>query len=385
MQYLAQIIIEVILLPYVFLLAFISRYKEKKVDIGLGPEPLINNIYHKKALSLYGYKVETFVTSSYFITSDFDINLSENYNVHTIIGKFGIFFSLLNLAFKYKVLYFYFNGGPFGVTNKLLWYFEPLLYKIAKVKTVLMPYGGDIQDMTRCNNLYFKHVLSKDYPIHKTRRKLISKKIDLWTKHANHVISGCDWVDYMYAWDTLLVAHFSIEIKHTDQVIQERRSDKTFKVFHAPNHTSIKGTSHLIKAIDTLTDEGYQIELIMLQGVSNEKILETIAQVDLVADQFVIGWYAMFTLEAMSLGKPVMCYLREDLVELYTKANLLQADEIPIINTDIEHIKENLIWAYENKELLKERAQRSQQYVQEHHSLEYIGSVFDNINKALLD
>jgi glycosyltransferase involved in cell wall biosynthesis len=383
MQNIIQIIIEIILLPYIVSIALLSRLKKKKIDVGIGPEPMINNIYHKKSLELYNYKVETFVVSSYFITSDFDIDLSDKYDVKTIIGKLKIFFSLINLSFKYRVLYFYFNGGPLGLTSKIIWYFEPFIYKIANVKTLLMPYGGDVQNMTHCKNLYFKHVLSKDYPFHKQRRNLISKKIDLWTNYANHIISGCDWVDYMSAWDTLMIAHFSID---TEKLKNKKLTvtNDTFKVFHAPNHKSIKGTSYLINAVEELKDDGYKIELIMCEKVSNKEILNTINSVDIVADQFVVGWYAMFALEAMSMGKPVMCYLRDDLIELYTKANLIKNNEIPIINTNVLNIKEKIIWAYNNKKTLDKLGEKSKLYVKKHHSLSYIGKVFHNINEKLL-
>ena len=49
-----------------FLIA-LNRYN-KKYDVGIGPEPLINNVYHKMALEKNGYKVITFVAKSYYIT-----------------------------------------------------------------------------------------------------------------------------------------------------------------------------------------------------------------------------------------------------------------------------------------------------------------------------
>ena len=47
--------------------------------------------------------------------------------------------------------------------------------------------------------------------------------IDRWTTHSDHVISGCDWVDYMHHWDTLMSAHFSIDIESIrDKYLKER-------------------------------------------------------------------------------------------------------------------------------------------------------------------
>src|SRR5207253_2458320 len=58
------------LLRCIFTALKARRLTAKPYDIGLGNLPLINNVYHKQALSKYGYKVNTFVYNVYFITSD---------------------------------------------------------------------------------------------------------------------------------------------------------------------------------------------------------------------------------------------------------------------------------------------------------------------------
>ncbi len=328
------------------------------------------------------FKIE--ISKKNLITNEFDIVISERYDIKSSFGQFQAFLLLIDLAFKYKVLYFYFNGGPLGVSTKVLWRFESFFYKISNVKTVVMPYGSDIQDMSRSQNLYFKHVLNIDYKGHKKKRKSTEARIDYWINNATHVISGCEWVDYMHAWDTLMLAHFSID---TDSIIpiNIKFKEDVFKIFHAPNHRAIKGSEHLIKAVEELKKDGYNMELIMHSGVSNKVILETIATVDLVADQFVIGWYAMFALEAMSMGKPVLCYLREDLLDLYIKAELVKKDEIPILNTNILDIKKKLIWAYENRDELSIVGKKSKVYVEKYHSLRSVGNVFDSINNEIME
>jgi hypothetical protein len=268
---------------------------------------------------------------------------------------------------------------------------EPYLLKISKTKVVVMPYGGDIHDMMHCPNLLFKNAMAMDYPSYYKMNERVKKQIVRWTNHADVVISGCDWVDYTYHWDILTLAHFSIDIARFDKLKTDnpvyRKSfsmDKPLRVLHAPNHKTIKGTSFVVKAVEELKNEGRPIELILLQGRANAEIIEEIAKSDLIIDQLVIGWYAMFALESLCMAKPVVCNLRQDLVDLYVGSGLLSShDEVPFINGNIFNIKQILIDILDEKIDLSDYGKKSYAYVSKHHSVEKIGQLFDDVNKKL--
>lgn len=65
-------ILSIALMPIIFLIAFLSRFCKRKYDVGIGPVPLINNIYFKRAIESQGYSVQTYVTGLYHITHDFE-------------------------------------------------------------------------------------------------------------------------------------------------------------------------------------------------------------------------------------------------------------------------------------------------------------------------
>lgn len=374
--------LEIVLIPIVTIAAFIASFTKKKIDVGLGPQPLINNIYHKKALILYGYTAETFVDSVDYITSEFDIRGDLKFRLQPI----RYLYLYLCAIFKYKSIYIYFNGGPLSIyytiiLNKI----EPFLYLIANVKVVVLPYGGDVQNLLLCPNLSYKHTISKDYPRFRFTQGKIASQVSLWTKYGLHIISGCEWVYYMFHWDTLMLAHFSIDLKKFEPHRQNAlgKTSGIFKILHAPNHRAIKGTQFFIQAVEELRSEGHPIELIIMEERSNDEVLKVMAEVDLVADQLIVGWYAMFALEAMSMGKPVLCYLRDDLKELYENAGLVKNGEIPIINCTPATTKETILHCLNHRHQLKNIGESSLKYVAKHHSLESVGKVFDQINKSL--
>jgi len=379
-----------VIAPFFIILAAISRLKTKRIAIGLGSEPLINNIYHRRALGAWNYSAETFVGDVYFITDEFDVRADLRIPGNSIIIRFLRFLYVGCLSiWRYRCIYMYFNGGPIGqlgssIKSPLLRNLEPYLYKLAGVKIVVMPYGSDVQNLTRSNNLLFKNAYSKDYPKHRLRRAIIAEQIDRWTRHADHVISGCEWVDYMYHWDTLMLGHFSIDTelwKPTSSMVKEDPSP--LKILHAPNHRDIKGTRHFIEAVDELNREGYNIELVLLERIPNEEVRRVMASVDIVADQLIIGWYAMFALEAMAMGKPVLCYLREDLITLYTYTGLITAGEMPIVNCNPGNVKEVIRELAEDRDRISRIGARSRDFVLEHHSMTVVGKVFDGINRSI--
>lgn len=372
--------------------AVLSRYRVKRIDIGLGPEPLINNVYHKRALQLYGYTAETFVSHVYFITEDFDIRGDLCFTTG-FISKFPLlptlfkWFYLICLSlWRYRCLYIYFNGGPLGIgfRSRFLHRLEPYLYKLARTRVVVMPYGGDVDEMSRACNLTLKNALCRDYPCHRLRRRLTEAQIDRWTQHADHVISGNEWVDYMYHWDTLMLNHFSIDTDRWRPPEEPHISlEGKLRFLHAPNHRTIKGTKFFIDAVNELIQEGLDIELVLLEQVPNDEIFREMATVDIVADQLIMGWYAMFAIEAMAMAKPVLCYIRDDLRLLYFHAGLLAPDELPLVNCTPSTVKDVIRDLATNREKLADIGRRSREYVLKHHSLKAVGAVFDRINRSI--
>ena len=381
-KYMVLVALELICFPLLVGAAVIARFWPKRKIIGLGPEPLINNVYHAKALRKHGWSAETFVDSLYFITAEFDVKLIyRSWSLRTLSRL--LFVPFVFCIFRYKFIYIYFNGGGL-YASRLLWVAEPLLYRIAGIKVIVMPYGGDVQDMQKCPNLAFRHAVDKDYPTHFRRRNTIRAKVWLWSRWADHVISGCDWVDYMQHWDTLCVSHFSIDLDDWLPSPTASREGRAMRILHAPNHKNIKGTRFFEQAVADLQSEGVAVELVMVQGVPNSQLRTLMQSCDVIADQLVIGWYAMFAIEAMALRKPVLCFTRTDLEDLYVQANLLERGELPLIkctpSTVVDVIRE-LTKAPTSK--LSEFGDRGRAYVERMHSLDTIGAMFSAIHADL--
>ncbi|MCE9546979.1 MAG: glycosyltransferase family 4 protein [Planctomycetia bacterium] len=384
-----QAMMELVLAPLLVVLASAARLWPKRIAIGLGPEPMINYVYHQRALAAQGYSAETYVLHTYYITDEFNVRAdrwfgSSSWLPLKVLGLLRLWFYSLR---TYRCVYHSFWGSPLSATL-LLHRLDPLLYRLAGVKVVILPYGSDVQDLARCPNLSFKHAMSQDYPKFRFLRRRIEQQVDRWTCQADHVVSGVEWVDYQVHWDTLTLAHFSIDTEQWSpaaELQQPATSSKPqpVRVLHAPNHRAIKGTDFFVRAVEELRQEGLDVELVVAEKLSNDEIRTLMQQVDIVADQLIIGWYAMFALEAMALGKPVLCYLRGDLLEFYTREGLLQPGEMPIVNCSPSDLTAALRRLVVDAALRRDVGARSRDFVVRHHGLEVVGRRFAAINRSL--
>jgi glycosyltransferase involved in cell wall biosynthesis len=144
------------------------------------------------------------------------------------------------------------------------------------------------------------------------------------------------------------------------QAIEKKEHDDKIKIIHSTGDRDIKGTVYIESAVNDLKKEGYNIELILLENVSNEEIKEIAAHADIAVDQLMIGSYGVGAIETMSLGIPTCAYIREDLIEKYPK-------NLPIINANGENIKEKLRILIEDSRLRGETGKDSVKFVQENH------------------
>lgn len=131
-------------------------------------------------------------------------------------------------------------------------------------------------------------------------------------------------------------------------------------IAHAPSNQSMKGTKYLLQAIEAMQKKGLPVELDIMEGKSYLETIRICAMADIVVDQLLIGAYGQFSVEMMALGKPVVCYIREDLLEHYPPG-------LPIISATPENIGTVLNELIENREEWHKRGSQGADYVKHNH------------------
>ena len=78
------------------------------------------------------------------------------------------------------------------------------------------------------------------------------------------------------------------------------------------NNKNIKGSPFIKLAIDRLIKEGHEIEYLFLNDIDSNKMRYYQTQADIIVEQLIYGWWGSSGIETMALGKPVICYLRDE-------------------------------------------------------------------------
>lgn len=136
-------------------------------------------------------------------------------------------------------------------------------------------------------------------------------------------------------------------------------------VLHAPTHRGIKGTRHVLEAVQRLQAEGVPFRFQLLEGLTWTEARAAFAHVDLLIDQLFIGWYGGLAVELMALGKPVICFIRpED--ERYTPPDLWR--DLPIIQASAQTLYGVLKeWLTTRCRELVDKGRQSRQFVERWH------------------
>jgi hypothetical protein len=105
-------------------------------------------------------------------------------------------------------------------------------------------------------------------------------------------------------------------------------------IVHAPSSRRRKGTDAVIAAC-----EGLDADLDLVEGLHHEEAFARYRAADIVVDQLNAGWYGLFAIEAMALGKPVVAFLHDEAVRRTEEAF---DTRVPIVSATAETLRERL-------------------------------------------
>ncbi|WP_020617530.1 glycosyltransferase family protein [Paenibacillus daejeonensis] len=184
-----------------------------------------------------------------------------------------------------------------------------------------------------------------------------------------HILSG--YIDHAIVADHELLAYIKPYYKHIHLLRQSVTLSKFLPAYpalsktrplilHAPTHEYVKGTEYVLKAVARLKARGFDFEFELVQDLTHEAAIARYRQADIIIDQLLQGSCGVFSLEGMALGKPVVCYIKDELLPTYPSG-------LPLISASPANIYSTLKRLIRHPELRSRAGRAGRRYIEQYY------------------
>lgn len=297
---------------------------------------------------------------------DIDLHLEVKPRLLKALSMFSFFVRALP---EYDV--FHFNFGSSLLSYPPLHYIDffdlPILRRFGK-GIVVTYQGSDARQKTyHVQNFADSPYTESDcYDSHSDQKRdsLKSSRIKKFGRYADKIFALNPDLLHVLPEEAEFLPYACVDLEKYKPLSKPVKRDSHFNILHAPTNRGLKGSKYIIEAVERLRHTYDDIELLLVEGIPHDHTLELYKKADLVVDQLLIGWYGGLAVEAMALGKPVVCYIREeDLKFIPTEMR----KDLPIVNANPKNIYEVLMKLVEERDGLPLLGKQSRAYVEKWH------------------
>ena len=284
-----------------------------------------------------------------------------------------------NVATKYDIIHFHCRPTLWYTNHLFSDYTDTKFLKSIGKKLFVSFWGCDIRNWKRDINYKWSPCNRCSLPMKLYCKTTSDKTINAARKYCNAMFSGGDLkIEYPdLIWGNLAIdtreIHPGIKNDIPEKYVIPRESDDIL-VFHAFGNSKkrpdVKGSGYIKSAIDNLIHDGYNIKYTFIDNVPTQDIKYIQCQADIVVDQLCAGWYGTTAVECMALEKPVIAYLREDILQICPNEN------IPIVNANPKTLEQTLIELIGDPGKLKELGKSGREYAVKYHDRKAVAKEF---------
>lgn len=272
--------------------------------------------------------------------------------------------------FKYDVFHFYFGA------SLLPFHLDFFFYKLFKKQVICHYLGNDVQSYEKSISKYkwtnMPGFIGNGDP-NKYDSK-IKKRLRIESRFADLQLVCAPVYSEFVAESIVLPLALNI---NNFNYKPKSVSNKPI-IAHAPTNRAFKGTDYIQEAVDRLLFEGYNFEFRLIENVTHSELKRQYELCDLYIDQIMGGWYGTAAIEAMAIGRPVICSIRNSYFEFIDFG-----ERIPIIHADPDIIYVVLKSALESIEDWPELGLKSRKFVEQIHDEKIVAMKLIELYKSI--
>lgn len=146
-------------------------------------------------------------------------------------------------------------------------------------------------------------------------------------------------------------------------------------ILHAPTNPDFKGTEHVEAAIEKLRGS-YEFIYRRIEKMNHDEVISLYKEADIIVDQILCGSYGLLSVESMALGKPVVTFVRPDLVQTFPET-------LPIVNANPDTVYDAVERLLKHPELRETIGRQGRQYAEAYHCKHVVVDELISIYKNL--
>lgn len=377
-----SIAIFLVILPLLIIYCWF-RYHFKKT-FNLKPSVIISPLgsplplYAVKALRTQGYKADNWALDcpSYFRNIIFGFVLADHPFIRMMVILSDYLLPFIRALLKYDLFEFAFSGG--FLMHSHLRKAEYVLLKLCSKKISVYGYGSDCKVMSDIRKMGFKYnnAMDRTDDWEAKHEDLIRANVARAKRYADVLIAGGDLIHFGEKGIMLPLATDLSLWKY-----YQPPKHKTVVIAHSTNHRSHKGTRFILDSFDRLKDK-LPIKMMLIERKPMEECKKLYPQADIFVPDVISGWHGFTAIEAMATGRPVITYLRPDIMAFhayYAKGN------IPAISANPDTLTKTITKLVLDGKLRKELGEKGREYALKFHCLEFVGALRGIIYEYIWD
>lgn len=197
----------------------------------------------------------------------------------------------------------------------------PLIQKKQK-KMIMHHWGNDVRfhDKAKVNNPY---VNTEDSPSNEIIDQTLTK-LSSYIKEA--IVQDYEVYEYVKDYyENVHVIPIAINLSHFTPKFPSNTKERPL-ILHAPTNPTFKGTIYIEDVINKL-QMNHDFDYKRIEKMNHDEVIKLYEEADIIIDQILCGSYGLLSVESMALGKPVVTFIRPDLLQKFPS-------DLPIVNAN---------------------------------------------------
>ncbi|MBM2820457.1 MAG: hypothetical protein HW405_217 [Candidatus Berkelbacteria bacterium] len=267
---------------------------------------------------------------------------------------------------EYDLFEFSFAGGilMYSHFRKL----EYILLKILAKKISVYGYGSDCKALSDVRSQGFKYnnAMDRSEATEGQSEKIIKENVRRAQKYSQVLIAGGDLI---HLGKKGIMLPLATDLSYWRKMPFAK--NKKVIIAHSTNHRSHKGTRFILEIVEKLSSK-LPIEMLLIEKKTIKECQKIYPKADIFVPDVITGWHGFTAIEAMATGRPVVTYLRPDIMEFH---KYYAQGRIPAPSANPDNLAQVLTNLVKNPKLREDLGKKGSEYAWQFHSFEFVGSL----------